>query len=60
MTDQPGPSAPAITTRARALEHWDAERRDWAREDGTYRLQAGHSSRDLALTGQVEALTVGG
>ena len=49
-----------LTIRARALEHWDAERHGWAREDGTFRLGVGHSSDDLALEGEVDALTVGG
>ena len=42
------------------LEHGDADRHGWAREDGAFRLEVGRGSGDLALTGHIEALTVGG
>jgi beta-glucosidase len=49
-----------ITIAARTLEHWDPERHAWAREEGAFRLCVGHCSADLALEGEVEALTVSG
>ena len=58
---EPGAEAAVeITIRARALEHWDTDRHGWTREEGTFALAVGRSSADLALAGEVAALTVGG
>lgn len=43
----------AVTVPRRTLEHWDEGAHAWALEAGTYVLEAGRSSGDLPLRGEV-------
>ncbi|NCD19978.1 MAG: hypothetical protein EOL89_08350, partial [Actinobacteria bacterium] len=43
----------AVTVPRRTLEHWDESAHAWALEAGTYVLEAGRSSGDLRLRGEV-------
>jgi beta-glucosidase len=43
----------AVTLHRRAFEHWDAGGGGWVLEPGTYRLEAGRSSGDLRLAGEI-------
>ncbi|MDX5381086.1 MAG: glycoside hydrolase family 3 C-terminal domain-containing protein, partial [Actinomycetes bacterium] len=43
----------AVTVPRRTLEHWDEAAHAWALETGTFVLEAGRSSGDLRLRGEV-------